>query len=59
MAITNVEKDALGTGENIDINRRESPFKVIILQIVLKNSQQFRYESDTYRIISNVSIGNP
>ena len=27
---TNFEKDALGTGENkVDINRRESPFKVI------------------------------
>ena len=27
---TNAEKDAIGTGENkIDINRRESPFKVI------------------------------
>ena len=30
MAIRNAEKDALGTGErNIDINQRESPFKVI------------------------------
>ena len=33
------EKYAVRKGENIDINRRESPFKVIILQIVLKNSQ--------------------
>ena len=30
MAITNVEKDTFGAGErNIDINRRESPFKVV------------------------------
>ena len=29
MSATNVEKHALRTGENIDINRRESPFTVI------------------------------
>ena len=26
MAIRNIEKDAMGTGENIDINRRENSF---------------------------------
>ena len=37
MAITNAEKDALRTGESIDINRRESPFKVIMNQSILSN----------------------
>jgi len=46
MAI-NVEKDALGKGENkADINRRESPFKVIFVLIyqIYKHIQTFTPE---------------
>ena len=37
MATENFEKYVLRTGENIDINRRESPFKVIMNQSILSD----------------------